>query len=91
MEREKKKNLYQLCVRRSDWEDFESASIVYSDRSVAYGYAYYVFASRSVKHNNKMPIVTVETNLNYSDLPEDFGPSLSKFVAETLDKPEEVS
>ena len=38
-----------------------------------------------------MPIVTVETNLKYDDLPEDFGPKLSKFIAETLDKPEEVS
>ena len=38
-----------------------------------------------------MPIVTVETNLSYKSLPEDFGPSLSKFVGKTLDKPEEVN
>ncbi len=38
-----------------------------------------------------MPIITVETNLKYEDIPEDFGQSLSKFTSETLDKPEEVN
>lgn len=37
-----------------------------------------------------MPFVTVETNLDESQLSEDFGPSLSKFAAETLNKPEAV-
>lgn len=37
-----------------------------------------------------MPFLTVETNLSFDDLPKDFGPSLSKFTSETLNKPEEV-
>lgn len=37
-----------------------------------------------------MPIVTIETNLTYALLPEDFGPNLSRFTSETLNKPEEV-
>jgi hypothetical protein len=37
-----------------------------------------------------MPIITVETNLSYTQFPENFGPELSKFTSETLDKPEEV-
>ncbi|EFX72336.1 hypothetical protein DAPPUDRAFT_93282 [Daphnia pulex] len=36
-----------------------------------------------------MPIITVETNLSYTQFPENFGPELSKFTSETLDKPEE--
>ncbi|KAI9556148.1 hypothetical protein GHT06_018722 [Daphnia sinensis] len=36
-----------------------------------------------------MPIVTVETNLTHAQLPEDFGPNLSRFTSETLNKPEE--
>ena len=37
-----------------------------------------------------MPIITVETNLKYEQLAEGFGPALSKFTSETLNKPEEV-
>nr|CAH0098799.1 unnamed protein product [Daphnia galeata] len=36
-----------------------------------------------------MPIITVETNLSYTQFPENFGPELSKFTSETLNKPEE--
>lgn len=36
-----------------------------------------------------MPIITVETNLSYDHLSKDFGPALSKFTSETLNKPEE--
>jgi len=37
-----------------------------------------------------MPFVSIETNLSEDQLSEDFGPSLSKFAAETLNKPEAV-
>lgn len=34
-----------------------------------------------------MPFVTVETNLNSSDLPEDFGKQFSEFLADLFTKP----
>ena len=37
-----------------------------------------------------MPVIRVETNLSYSQIPENFGPELSKFTSETLNKPEDV-
>jgi hypothetical protein len=45
---------------------------------------------KSYELPRKMPIITVETNLSYTQFPENFGTELSKFTSETLDKPEEV-